>query len=392
MAEIQNTHRRVVLVHCDKRTTERVLKTARELDLFNGEKIWILLDGLLEPNEKFNIDPLLRSSKDYLPTGMLAIQNRHRMIYDPDMLDSFVELMGKAALNSYQKRIFEQQQASNKHYRRRRREQLKMDKLKSHSSIPFTTTINNNYRQYDSSSSFSANKNGSPINMNAENSYSIVNSAFFQSQTDNRNDVRRMNSSLSTTTAKANKTINNNNSDKHAIKKPAAIVKENPFLKNILYPLQSSSSSSSLSPSMTSSLSSSSTSSLPNFKPFNEQENERNQPELKRMEKKSTAIVHSLNNNKTIDYYFNDDGSFINHYQSMSSNNIGKNDYIINNYNNYVKNELFSSSSAYSIPLSSATTAYSSNADDNIEQSFRCLDLTLNYTRKQIKYRIDILR
>ena len=44
-----------------------------------------------------------------LPVGMLAIQNRHRKIYDPELLDSIVELMGKAALNSYQLRLLQKQ-------------------------------------------------------------------------------------------------------------------------------------------------------------------------------------------------------------------------------------------------------------------------------------------
>ena len=146
MAEIQNTHRRIVLVHCDKSTTEHVLKTARELDLFNGEKIWILLDGLLGPEEKFDLKPLVQA-KDYLPNGMLALQNRHRLIYDPELLDSIVELMGKAALNSYQKRILNQNG-------------IKLNNEKSTSSKPFyhnnNNNANNNYRstKYYSSSSF----------------------------------------------------------------------------------------------------------------------------------------------------------------------------------------------------------------------------------------------
>lgn len=99
MAEIQTTHRRVVLVHCDLQTTRRVLSTANELDLFNGEKIWILLDGLLEPNEKFDTNYFAQHVA--LPNGMLALQNRHRPIFDSNLLNSVVELMGMAALNSY---------------------------------------------------------------------------------------------------------------------------------------------------------------------------------------------------------------------------------------------------------------------------------------------------
>lgn len=105
MAEIQNTHRRVIMVHCDKQTTDRVLRIGRGLDLFNGEKIWILLDGLLGPTEKFTIGSPIDMFHHHMPNGMLAIQNRHRLIYDPSLLDSVVELLGKAALNSYQKQI-----------------------------------------------------------------------------------------------------------------------------------------------------------------------------------------------------------------------------------------------------------------------------------------------
>ncbi|XP_075590916.1 uncharacterized protein LOC124490664 [Dermatophagoides farinae] len=136
MAEIQTTHRRIVLVHCDKRTMKRVIHNGRELDLFNGEKIWILLDGRLGPDEKFDTISSSSSSSWFngdgdgvngkqdddhhmdsvndndqlpLPVGMLAIQNRHRKIYDPELLDSIVELMGKAALNSYQLRLLQKQ-------------------------------------------------------------------------------------------------------------------------------------------------------------------------------------------------------------------------------------------------------------------------------------------
>ncbi|OTF77026.1 hypothetical protein BLA29_009069 [Euroglyphus maynei] len=79
MAEIQTTHRRVVLVHCDKRTMKRVIHTGRELDLFNGEKIWILLDGRLEPDEKFDTFSSSSSFNDrpLFADGVNARPNKH---------------------------------------------------------------------------------------------------------------------------------------------------------------------------------------------------------------------------------------------------------------------------------------------------------------------------
>ena len=109
MAEIQTTHRRVVLVHCDWSTTQRVIATARDLDLFNGDNIWILLDGLLDRMQgifESNSDPSGEDAYVDLPNGMLALRNRHRLIYDSNLLDSIIELAGKAALNSYRNQLY----------------------------------------------------------------------------------------------------------------------------------------------------------------------------------------------------------------------------------------------------------------------------------------------
>lgn len=97
MAEIQTTHRRVVMVHCDLQSTRRVMSTARELDLYNGDNIWLLLDGLLDPKESFESDTFATSLQ--LPNGLLALRNQHRAAFDAARLDSVVQLLGRSALN-----------------------------------------------------------------------------------------------------------------------------------------------------------------------------------------------------------------------------------------------------------------------------------------------------
>src|SRR6218665_3978934 len=97
MSEIQTTHRRVVLVHADLKTTERVVQTGRELDILNGAKIWMLLDGLLEGAGAQLFSPEL--SPLSLPNGMLAMRSRRRALFDARLLESVVELAGKATLN-----------------------------------------------------------------------------------------------------------------------------------------------------------------------------------------------------------------------------------------------------------------------------------------------------
>lgn len=153
MAEIQTTHRRVVLVHTDWDTSQRVVRTAKELDLFNGDNIWILLDGMLEDRRQTSIfesgvfrevgdeeedeyDDDEETEEDFdhdrdnngggkedggnddgtdnddergpvsLPNGMLALRNKRRPIYDSNLLDSIVELAGKAALNTYRNQLY----------------------------------------------------------------------------------------------------------------------------------------------------------------------------------------------------------------------------------------------------------------------------------------------
>lgn len=96
MSDIQTTHRRVVLVHCDWIATKRVINTAKELELFDGNKIWILLDGLLDAEVSFNSDAFLRSGN--FPNGMLVLRNIHQY-RNLNVLDSVVELIGKAAIS-----------------------------------------------------------------------------------------------------------------------------------------------------------------------------------------------------------------------------------------------------------------------------------------------------
>lgn len=66
MSEIQTSHRRIILVHCDKVTTRRVMDIASVLGLLRGHKIWVILDGvigseLVKPKFWYHLN---------LPTGM----------------------------------------------------------------------------------------------------------------------------------------------------------------------------------------------------------------------------------------------------------------------------------------------------------------------------------
>ena len=112
MAQIQTSHRRVVLIHADWSTTQRVVNTARELDLFKGDKIWMLLDGMLDQRPDIfnptgsNVNEQPMEQRIDLPNGMLALRHRKRPIDDPNMLDSIVKLTGKAALNSLRNELY----------------------------------------------------------------------------------------------------------------------------------------------------------------------------------------------------------------------------------------------------------------------------------------------
>ena len=103
MAEIQTSHRRVILVHCDRQTTARIVNTARSLGLFDGNKIWILLDGLIGPSEI--LSPSLWQDLD-LPNGMIALRHRAQHQNDIKTLSSIIQLVGRTALSAYKNSRF----------------------------------------------------------------------------------------------------------------------------------------------------------------------------------------------------------------------------------------------------------------------------------------------
>ncbi|CAG2162867.1 unnamed protein product [Oppiella nova] len=103
MAEIQTSHRRVVLVHCDRVTTRRIIDTAKSLGLFDGNKIWVLLDGLI--GSAHITSPSLRQYLD-LPNGMIAIRHRTQHQNDIKTLTSIIQLIGRTASSVYKNSRF----------------------------------------------------------------------------------------------------------------------------------------------------------------------------------------------------------------------------------------------------------------------------------------------
>jgi len=98
MAELQTSHRRVILVHCDRITTRRIIDTAKSLGLLEGHKIWVLLDGIIGSSE-ISSPSLWRYLN--LPNGMIALRHRAQQITDYNTLSSIIQLVGQTALSTY---------------------------------------------------------------------------------------------------------------------------------------------------------------------------------------------------------------------------------------------------------------------------------------------------
>lgn len=97
MSKVQNSYRRVILVHCDTSTRTRVIEAAHSLNLFSAtsstnSKIWIFLDGLTDDLLTQNFYEQLN-----LPPGVLALSLRSASINDAQALTSIVSLIGKTA-------------------------------------------------------------------------------------------------------------------------------------------------------------------------------------------------------------------------------------------------------------------------------------------------------
>lgn len=93
VSEAQTSHRRVVLVHCDQATTRKVVDTAKNLNLFEGQKIWLLLDGVIGADV---VSPELYKHMN-LPDGMLVLHQRAPPLTNTTTLFDIIKLFGEAA-------------------------------------------------------------------------------------------------------------------------------------------------------------------------------------------------------------------------------------------------------------------------------------------------------
>lgn len=97
MSAIQSSHRRVVLVHCDQVTNKRIMDTAHRLDLFAGQKIWVVLDGVI--GSKVTSPALWKHLN--LPNGMLALNQRPPSLADSGKtLLAIIKVIGEALANT----------------------------------------------------------------------------------------------------------------------------------------------------------------------------------------------------------------------------------------------------------------------------------------------------
>lgn len=95
MSSIQSSHRRVILVHCDTLTSRRVLETAKNLDLFSGRKIWVLLDGVI--GQELTSRSIFGNT---LPAGMIALVKRPPIMQDARSLSAIIKVIGDAIMNA----------------------------------------------------------------------------------------------------------------------------------------------------------------------------------------------------------------------------------------------------------------------------------------------------
>lgn len=101
LAEIQTSHRRVIILHCERITMKRTVDTARSLGLLDGQKIWILLDGVI--GHEISSPLLLKQLNP--PSGVLAISQRVQQISDINTLMAILKLVGTAVENSLKNSI-----------------------------------------------------------------------------------------------------------------------------------------------------------------------------------------------------------------------------------------------------------------------------------------------
>lgn len=95
MSAIQSSHRRIILVHCDSSITKRIMDVAVRLELLKGDKIWIILDGVIG---KEMLSPQFWSYLS-LPIGMLGLRQRAPALTEADTIYSIISMIGDAAAN-----------------------------------------------------------------------------------------------------------------------------------------------------------------------------------------------------------------------------------------------------------------------------------------------------
>lgn len=93
ISEVQTSHRRIVLVHCDETTTKKVIETGRNLNLFDGQKVWLLMDGVI--GSEITQPELYRQLG--LPDGTLLIHQRSPTLTNTTNLFDIIKLFGEAA-------------------------------------------------------------------------------------------------------------------------------------------------------------------------------------------------------------------------------------------------------------------------------------------------------
>lgn len=93
LSNIQNSNRRVVLVHSDESSLIRIMATAHRLKLFDRSRFWFLLDGVIGHRLASPAFP----TRLNLPTGVLALHQKS-LIQQPATLYAILNLLQDVAL------------------------------------------------------------------------------------------------------------------------------------------------------------------------------------------------------------------------------------------------------------------------------------------------------
>lgn len=93
LSNIQNSNRRVVLVHSDESSLIRIMETAHRLKLFDRSRFWFLLDGVIGHQLASPAFP----TRLNLPTGVLALHQKS-LIQRPATLYAIINLLQNLAL------------------------------------------------------------------------------------------------------------------------------------------------------------------------------------------------------------------------------------------------------------------------------------------------------